>query len=64
MEQTRHPKTEKEAYLPMDRIVMPSATLLDANSTPLRLGQQTALGERLGQFLGENDMSKYRKKSI
>lgn len=35
-------------YLPVDHVVLPSAALLDPNTTPLGLGQKAALGQSLG----------------
>ena len=41
----------------MNRIVLPATTLLDSNAAPFRLGEEASPGQRLGQFLGENDVS-------
>jgi len=40
----------------MNRIMLPSAALLDTDSSPFRLGQEATLGESLGKFLGEDHM--------
>lgn len=43
--------------LPVNGIVLPATALLHTNTTPFRLGQKTAFGKRLGEFLGENHMT-------
>lgn len=35
----------------MDGVVLPTSGLLDANASPLRLGQQALLGQRAGKLL-------------
>jgi hypothetical protein len=43
--------------VPMNGIMLPASTLLDANATPFRLGQKATLWKSLGELLGENYMS-------
>jgi len=35
----------------VDGVVLPTSGLLDANASPLRLGQQALLGQRAGKLL-------------
>jgi hypothetical protein len=42
---------------PVDRVVLPAPALLDADRPPLVLRQQSALGERLGQVLGQDHVT-------
>ena len=39
------------------RVVLPTATLLNTNVSPLELSQSSVLGEVSGRVLGQNDVS-------
>lgn len=41
----------------MNRVMLPAAALLNADSTPFRFGQEATLGKSLGEFLGKNHVS-------
>eukprot|EP00315_Gephyrocapsa_oceanica_P012661 CAMPEP_0185310504 /NCGR_PEP_ID=MMETSP1363-20130426/25445_1 /TAXON_ID=38817 /ORGANISM="Gephyrocapsa oceanica, Strain RCC1303" /LENGTH=157 /DNA_ID=CAMNT_0027908079 /DNA_START=234 /DNA_END=707 /DNA_ORIENTATION=+ len=51
------PAEEEDVRLRLvDRVVTPASTLRDAEAAPLRLQQQTALGHRLRDVLGQDDV--------
>lgn len=43
--------------VPMNRIMLPSSRLLDANTSPFGFRQETTLGQGLGQIFGKNNVS-------
>ena len=43
----------------VDGVVMPSPGLLHPYGTPFVLGEESGLGQRLGQFLGEDDVPRF-----
>ena len=54
-------KQPKKTDVPVNHVVLPAAALLHSDATPFRLGQETTLGERLGEFFGEDHMTAEEK---
>jgi len=54
-------KQPKKADVPVNHVVLPAAALLHSDATPFRLGQKATLGERLGEFFGEDHMTAEEK---
>lgn len=52
------------ANVPMNGVVLPAAALLHSNASPFRFRQETALWQRLGQFLRENHMTDGRNEQV
>ena len=57
---TERPAEEEDVRLrAVDGVVMPSPGLLHPYGTPFVLGEESGLGQRLGQFLGEDDVPRF-----